>query len=248
MIDPEPVDWRDLEERVARILRECCIDVTSPHKVALARGEAEVDVFAVDHTAIPPITTVCECKQWQTAVRQNVVHAFRTIMADCGANLGLIISAAGFQAGARAAAELTNVRLLTWEEFQGLYSPRWFERHMLPTLAQAVDPLIEYTEPFNSRITRKSRALPDEEHERFFAVREKWGTLAFLLPLWTRRSDSITPALPALPLRNTLALRSGASLPDAVLDATTLRVLLEALLAAYQEATADFDRIFGGRA
>jgi hypothetical protein len=41
LIDAEPSDWRDLEEKVARVLRECGMDAASPHPVVLARGEVD---------------------------------------------------------------------------------------------------------------------------------------------------------------------------------------------------------------
>jgi hypothetical protein len=53
------------------------------------------------------------------------VHSFRTVIADMGADVGIIISANGFQRGAMAAAALTNIRLMTWEEFQQAFETRW---------------------------------------------------------------------------------------------------------------------------
>jgi hypothetical protein len=85
--------------------------------IETARGSVEVDVFATDVVSGHDITYVCECKLWTKPISQHVVHSFRTVVADMGADVGIIISANGFQRGAVAAAELTNIRLLTWEEY-----------------------------------------------------------------------------------------------------------------------------------
>jgi len=58
-----------------------------------------------------------ECKYWKRPIPQTVVHAFRTVVADSGANVGLIVSLNGFQAGADSAALLSNVHLIDWYIF-----------------------------------------------------------------------------------------------------------------------------------
>ena len=68
---------------------------------------------------------MCECKLSSKPVSQHVVHSFRTVVADIGADIGIIISAKGFQRGAVAAAAMTNIRLLPWDEFQQTFENRW---------------------------------------------------------------------------------------------------------------------------
>jgi hypothetical protein len=43
-----------------------------------------------------PIILV-ECKFWAKSISQETIHAFRTVVADFGANLGFIVSKNGFQ-------------------------------------------------------------------------------------------------------------------------------------------------------
>jgi restriction system protein len=175
--DGAPARWQDLASSVARILSECGYDVEVQKQVELARGSVNVDVWADDHSR-PPNVLAVECKHWATPATQTVVHAFRTVVGDSGANTGLLVSSAGFQAGAVDAAAYSNVRLLTWAEFQELFAERWFRSFMAPTLAEAVDPLHEYTEPINSRIFGKADALPEAERKQFKILRERYFPLA----------------------------------------------------------------------
>ena len=146
MIDgDEPSSWRDLQERVARILREAGVATAVEKVIKTARGEVSIDVWAHDSSATPAQTYLLECKRWRARVPQTVVHAFRTVVGDSGANWGAIISAAGFQKGARGAAQYSNVRLLSWPEFQTLFAERWFEHHFVRVIAEESDPLVEYT-------------------------------------------------------------------------------------------------------
>ena len=117
------------------------------------------------------------------ACPRTVVHSFRTVVADAGANLGLIVSSAGFQSGAREAVNHTNVRLVNWGGFQEIYVQRWYERYMAPVLYQATGPLFSYTEPFNSRIFRKADALDETRQRRFGELRRKHAPLVFALPV-----------------------------------------------------------------
>ena len=98
----------------------------------------DIDVYARDATREPTLTIVCECKHWQAAVPKNVVHGFRTVMDEAGANVGFIISANGFQSGALEAANNTNIHLVTWNEFQERFFDRWFETMRVKLAAVAV--------------------------------------------------------------------------------------------------------------
>jgi restriction system protein len=247
-----PATWRDLEASVARILAECGYDVEVGKNVQLAgRGDANIDVWADDHSQ-PPNVIAVECKLWGSPVTQDVVHGFRTRVGDSGANLGLIVAAAGFQAGAVEAAAYSNVLLRTWSEFQEMFAARWFMRFMVPTLARETDPLAEYTEPVNSRIFRKADALSDERQGEFKALRERHGPLGGLnLGFSVHFYDARPVGPPDLPLRQSVRedlMTPAALIPDDVLDATALRPLMEAMLRHTRQAVQEFDAVFGERA
>jgi restriction system protein len=244
-----PGSWRDLEARVAKVLADCGYDVEVQKNVPLARGNVDVDVWADDHS-VPPNVIVVECKHWATPATKSVVHAFRSVVGDSGANTGLLVSTAGFQSGAVAAAKYSNVRLFSWVQFQELFAPRWFQSYMAPLLQKEVDPLIEYTEPINSRILCKAAALPEERREQFRQLRDKhFGLGLALLPLFfDLPGQSIEDAFSRLPLRSRFIESRLDSLPAAVLDAMALRPLTEALCDAFREAISEFDEVFGERA
>ncbi|QBX57314.1 restriction endonuclease [Nocardioides seonyuensis] len=254
--DAPPATWQDLEAMVARVLRECGYEVEVQKHVELARGDVNVDVWA-DDRAEPPNILAIECKHWNRPVSKDVVHGFRTVVGDSGANTGLLVSSAGFQSGASEAAAYSNVHLLTWDDFQRMFALRWFRSFMSPTVAEETDALHEYTEPINSRVSRKAAALPDERQAAFVALREIYTPLmvtnfALHPAVVDNKFSSIKAELPRLPLRDVVQKPGGRvlldALPDDVLDAAALRPFMERLIRHSQSAIAEFDAVFGERA
>lgn len=146
VITSQPLaDWRDLQEQVAAILRECGFEVEVEKVIRTARGDTEIDVYAEEMVKGRKYVILCECKHWLARVPQHVIHAFRTTVADVGANAGYVISSSGFQSGAFKASELTNIDLVTWHEFQSRFEESWLE-HFSPSLRPRLDPLLSYTE------------------------------------------------------------------------------------------------------
>jgi hypothetical protein len=137
------------------------------------------------------------------------------------------------------------VKLRSWEEFQNLSVDRWVKRYMMPLLTREADPLVEYTEPINSRIFRKADALPPGSQEEFKALRKRWLLLAATyLGLYASE-------LPSLPLRPSYSgdrAEFAGGLADEILDATALRDLAESLVSQYRLAIAEFDKVFSRRA
>jgi restriction system protein len=245
-----PARWHDLEARVARILRECGYDVENQKRVELAgRGAANIDVWARDHSS-PPNVIVVECKLWKRRASQTLVHSFRTVVGDSGANTGLLVSSSGFQAGAIDAAKYSNVRLVDWRGFQDTFVERWYRTYMAPHLIRQVGPLIEYTEPFNSRVARKAETLTVERRDQLKALRDRYSGVALgLIPLYVDVAGlTDAPTVPHLPLRESATDDRSRLFPDSVLDAPALRILLEELTVAFTTAIAAFDGLFGERA
>lgn len=97
MIDNLPTQWRALQDCVARLLNECCLSAATDVQIQTVRGRVNVDVLAENNEQVPPVTTIIECKLWKRKVSKTVVHSLRTLVNDCGANWGWIVSAKGFQ-------------------------------------------------------------------------------------------------------------------------------------------------------
>src|SRR6266851_2396647 len=118
IFDREPEDWRELEAFVQQMFAEMGCTAEVRRTIETVRGEVNIDVYVEDPTGTPAHIYLCECKHWTKAVPKTVVHAFRTVVADFGANRGFLISNAGFQSGAYEAAQKSNVELVTWDELQ----------------------------------------------------------------------------------------------------------------------------------
>ena len=249
-----PETWIDLQNKVAQILTESGLESETPKQIETARGMVEIDVFAVDKTQKPHIVYLCECKHWKTAIPQTMVHSLQTVLSNYGANFGLIISSNGFQSGALEAAQYSNVRLFTWLEFQELFEERWFLEHAIPLIQEAVGPLIDYTEPINSRVFCKADTLTPEALDRFSDLRKEYCELAFYastvyLP-WFSVFASLEKELPNLPLKDASGTSSQLKsvLPDELLNAVSLRDFLDVLLLQIDKGIKAFDDVFGGRA
>lgn len=143
-----PRRWQELQFETARILAECGFAVEVEKVIETARGKVEIDVYGQERVQGRLFTTLCECKHWKVAVPQAVIHGFRTVVSDFGANKGYIISLAGFQSGAFSAAELTNIELVTWGEFQDAFRASWLENFFSPLLLHELDGLMTHAEPF----------------------------------------------------------------------------------------------------
>lgn len=119
-----PATWKELQDDVALLLNQSGYRAVSPCTIDTVRGKVEVDVLVESPDELVK-RIVCECKFWNSSVPKEKVHAFRTVVQDSGASLGLLISQAGFQSGAIEAANLSNVRLMTWNEFTDIIADKW---------------------------------------------------------------------------------------------------------------------------
>jgi len=180
-----PNDWEQLESRIWQILTECGCIAERSKRIVLPRGEVQVDVYALDRTREPNLVIVCECKHWNKPVNQNAVHAFRTVISEIGAHVGLMISSKGFQSGAVKAAKNTNVELLTWEQFEERFYERWFEA-MQKKLAGVADEVFDYSDYFHRRTTSVLHGIPERVRElqllwaRFSAYTEATSSFSML--------------------------------------------------------------------
>lgn len=239
-----PENWRDLQIQVGQILKESGLKTEIGKKIQLVRGKKEIDVYAEDSTTQPVTIYLCECKNWRSSVPQEVVHSVRTVVTDCGANWGFIISSAGFQSGAYEAAKSTPVRLLTWDEFQELFVDRWMQNYMIPRLRSELHELQPYTEPLCSVPYNKEGEFPKE---RFRELCQKYADLAFFaLHLYTPMPGLRTEPL-RLPLRDVFEVKSPryAGMPDDLLDATCLRDFVDIICRHSREGIAAFHDLFG---
>jgi len=239
-----PPDWRELQNEVARVLRECGFGVEVEHTVATVRGQVELDVFAEETVRGRKYSIACECKHWRANVPQSVIHGFRTVVADIGANVGYVITTNGFQTGAFSAADLTNLRLVTWPEFQQAFEETWFEQYLSPKVVEELDDLLSFTEPL---LPRWFEQLSEDGKTSYLALKQKYDDFGWLVMAFTpyarmlRKKEGPTP----LPVIDRLPADSPllASVPRAILEAVGYRDFLELVVPFGKEAIRQFSAL-----
>ena len=173
-----PETWEDLQDAVARILRECGLSSQVEKTLETARGTVEIDVYSVESVNGRKFIVLCECKHWKSRVPKQVVHAFRSVVADSGANIGYIISSGGFQSGSFDAADLTNIRLLTWLEFQREFEKTWLRVFMRPLLYDRLHVLMSHTAPGGPSI---SDSITNTQKERLNELVYRYSAFGWLM-------------------------------------------------------------------
>jgi restriction system protein len=108
-------DWRDYQEEAAALFRSMGLVAATNVTVKGVRTAHDVDVVVKSHHAGFDVTWLVECKHWKSPVSKLHVLALREIVADTGADRGILLCEVGFQSGAIEAANLTNVRVTSLE-------------------------------------------------------------------------------------------------------------------------------------
>lgn len=235
-----PNDWRDLQNQVAQILAECGFDTEIEKSLATVRGDVEIDVYAEENVKGRKYIILSECKHWKANIPKNVIHGFRTVLQDAGANSGYIIVTSDFQSGAFTAAELTNIELVTWEQFQEQFSESWLENYFSPTITEKLDRLMGFTEPLVQPWMCK---ITDEDVEIVKALRDKYLPICVMAMGFSTYMGVLNKReFPDLPIRGRFNERykDGAWLPDEVLDAMGYKEILQAMLKYGKEGEQEF--------
>jgi len=202
-------------------------------------GNVEIDVFAEELVRGRRYIVLCECKYWKSAIPQNVVHGFRTVVADTGAHKGYIISMKGFQAGSFKAADATNLELVTWEQFQESFDSSWLINFFSPKLLAELNGLMTHAEPF---LPLWFPNLSEDDKEAFLALKEKHTELGWLLQTLAMHSHTRSHLpYPKLPLSESLGDKFDLKeVPDSIKNAMGYREVLESALGYGAEALAKF--------
>jgi len=108
-------NWQDYQEESAALFRSMGLDAQTDVTLQGVRTKHDVDVLVKSHHAGFDVTWLVECKHWKTSVSKLHVLALREIVADLGADRGILLCEAGFQSGAIEAANLTNVQVTSLE-------------------------------------------------------------------------------------------------------------------------------------
>jgi len=223
-----PGSWEQLEKIVATILAESGMLVQHGVTLQLPRGTVDVDVYAEETVDGIVHRTICECKHWRTRVPKSVVHSFRTVIAESGANRGYIISMNGFQAGAVEAVRATNIELVTFEEFQRAYFEKWITKRIW-TVEKQLDGFQSYYEPTGS--PGYSQLKTKEERAAYDAV---WNRYLFAGMMHIKFSPYLRMVVPypypTLPFDCSKLDEQKIPVPDDIREAKGYREFLELIL------------------
>lgn len=111
--------WQEYQEEASAFFRSLGLDAETDVTIQGVRTTHDVDVLVRSHHVGFDVTWIVECKHWKSRVSKLHVLALREIVADVGADRGILLSEAGFQSGAIEAATLTNVRVTSLAEVRG---------------------------------------------------------------------------------------------------------------------------------
>ncbi|WP_437605678.1 restriction endonuclease [Sorangium sp. So ce834] len=111
-------DWSDYQEEAAALFRSMGLDASTNVTIQGVRTKHDIDVVVKSHHAGFDVTWLVECKCWNSRVSKLHVLALREIVADTGADRGILLCEAGFQSGAIEAANLTTVRVASLERLR----------------------------------------------------------------------------------------------------------------------------------
>jgi len=238
-----PETWKALQNDVGKILEECGFSVEVEKKVDTARGEAELDVYAEEIVKGRKYSIVCECKHWNSNIPQSIIHSFRSIINDIGANVGYIIALKGFQSGSFKAANYTNIELVTWEQFQKTFCDSWLEQYLSPLVTKELDPILGYTEPL---VQRWMCEVPDHEVPIIKALREKYFVFGILIMAFTPYSSFLRgKGFPKLPLSESWPklTEDGNNIPKEIIEATGYREFLHESLKFGKQGIREFKEV-----
>lgn len=103
--------WQTYQEEAAAFFRSLGMNAETDARIQGVRTSHDIDVLVTSQHQGFAIRWLVECKLWQTAVSKVHVLALREIVADLGADRGILLAENGYQVGAREAAHFTNVQL-----------------------------------------------------------------------------------------------------------------------------------------
>lgn len=226
-----PSDWRELQREAGLILSQCGFTVEVEKKLRTVRGNVELDVYAEETVRGRKYSIACECKHWKSNVPQSVIHSFRTVVSDVGANIGYVISLKGFQSGSFDASELTNLKLVSWKEFQEAFCETWLVHYLSPRITKELDPILSFTEPL---VPNWFLQVPDHDVAILRRLRDKYEAFGLLVMMFTPYSSFLRAnGFPRLPLEKNLVRGSSSleKIPHSITQAGGYREFLNEALA-----------------
>ena len=233
-----PKDWKDLQTETGKILSECGFTVEVEKKCDSARGNIEIDVYAEEIFIGRKNKVIIECKYWDANIPQTIIHAFRTVLNDIGANTGYIVAKSGFQSGSFNASQYSNIELLTWEQFQDKFEVLWYQKYFSEYVESHFDALCSYAEPL---VPNWALKLQNEDVDRMKHLREEYEEIGWVLLYMMKYSQMNTENwIRKLPLSDYI---KSSKIPTNILSETGYRELIPLLHAYCDPAIEAFHKL-----
>lgn len=148
-------DWKDYQEETAKFFRSLGLSAETDVRLTGVRTTHDIDVVVKSKHVGFEVLWLVECKHWKSAVSKLHVLGLREIVNDLGADRGILLCEAGFQAGAVEAANLTNVQVtslaaLSIETRQGISAMRL--RELYDRVERSNDRYWELDKPYRKEV------------------------------------------------------------------------------------------------
>lgn len=119
-------------------------------------------------------------------------------MHETGGNIGFIVTKSGLQAGAKKYLQSTNIIGLTYLDLQHRYMELWWKKWFMLKIGSAVDTLVQYVEPINSKRERLLKTFPEQKQLEFGGLLEQYATFGitmafFEFPMYSSKFDIPAP-------------------------------------------------------
>lgn len=138
--------WKQYQRDVAQLFVDLGFHAETDVTVTGARGPHDVDVVVRTTVAGIDVLWLVECKSWRRKVSRDAVILLHGIVADAGADRGLLMSESGYQRGALAAAQVSNIGLLSLAQLREMYRPDMAISQLKQLYRRAVTARLAYWE------------------------------------------------------------------------------------------------------
>jgi len=172
------MNWQEYQEQAASFFRRLGYIASVNRTLEGSRGNHDIDVVVEFKKNSFDCRWLIECKYWSSKVPKEKVLAFGAIVADTGADKGIMLSESGFQSGAKACASKTNILLTSLGELiesNELDLRRLFAEALLRELDELSEKsrawLSDEVRDADSGITSRKSKLPEELLSRLLIYR-----------------------------------------------------------------------------
>ncbi len=239
IFNDQPLDWRDLQNKCGKILGDIGFQSEIEENIQTVRGIVNVDVLARNNNINESI--IVECKHWNTKVPKSIIHSFRSVVSDYGANSGFIVSKAGFQKGSYEAIKNTNLYLMEFDEFQEHFKLRYLN-YIISKLQKVGHPLRKYSDWLKGTWDSEVQKLSKEKQKFHQQLCIKYNSIS-MASIIINYKNVITGELELKYLDEVIKMHS-AKFPKEV-KIECFSDYFDWLINFCESGVHDFDRLFG---